>query len=605
VPASADQQNSELVQDNSAANGTDAADAIDKISSARIRAAIGSLYSEQFHILLYLTLSYYVLILARDIFSGPEGATILIVADFAILVILIGLYYLERRSIINPKNVYLTPIPIAVAMVINGYMHIFLSGDPLMLIKGVLMTVAFGIVSLLPWIFWLLMTFSMVFFFTAAIWMLGPDSKTVLVLGVGAAMISYGSFAMRYNSVRKQIALTLMNEERAQTLETVGKAKDQFIANISHELRTPLTGLLGMVNLIDERGLSAEQTEQLAAAKSSADTLGTIIGDLLDVSSLDAGKLGLNIVPFDLEKTVQSVVSVMQSQAREGVSLTHTMPSGGLPRLIGDASRIRQILFNLVGNAVKFTDQGEVKLNVILLEDDANLWIRFVVQDTGVGIPDANFEKLFDRFEQVDASSTRARAGTGLGLAIAQELAGLMDSKIEVESQVDVGTRFWFDLVLNRAPAEAVAATNGAFSDREADTEEHAEDIFSRPLNILVAEDNPVNQLLIGKLLGHPQWKSQVVPDGLTAAKAADESHFDIILMDIQMPEMNGETATQAIRAGGGLNSETPIIALTANCQESDIARYKEAGFSAHVGKPIAGPDFYGTIAKLVGKGAK
>jgi len=602
VPTNTDQENSGLAQGDGNTASSVSNDAMDRVSGSRIRAVIGELYSEQFHILLYLTFFYYVLVTGRDLVSAAEGAAMLIAADFIILIMLVGIYFLERRGTINTGNVYLTPIPIAAAMVVNGYMHIFLSGDPLTLIKGILMTIAFGIVSLLPWIFWLLLSVSMAFFICTAIWMLGPESKAILVLGVGAAMISYGSFAMRYNSVRKQITLTLINEERAQKLEVLSKAKDRFIANVSHELRTPLTGLLGMVNLIDEHGLSAEQNQQLSAAKSSADALGSIIGDLLDVSRLDAGKLVLHMAPFDPASVVASVVAVMQSQVKDTVSLTLSLPSAGLTRLMGDESRIRQILFNLVGNAAKFTDQGAITLSIILQDQSESVQLRFIIEDTGVGIPQAKIAKLFDRFEQVDASTTRARAGTGLGLAIAQELATLMGSNIKVESVEGKGSRFWFDLTLQRAP-ELDADTRP--SETAAKGKIAVDEILAQPLNILVAEDNPVNQLLIGKLLDRPSWRTRVVADGLAAVKAAGESPFDIILMDIQMPEMNGETATIAIKAGAGPNRNTPIIAVTANCQDSDIARYRDAGFSAYVGKPIMPSEFYSTLATLIENSCK
>lgn len=582
---------------------TEAADIIASVSVARVRTVIGELYSEQFDILLYLTFFYFFMVTIGDLVAVPNGAGILLGADILLLSMLVAIFFLERRGVINKSNVYITPIPIAISMLINGYLHMYFLPDPITLVKGILMIVAFGVVALLPWIFWLLLGLSMAFFITTAIWILGEDSKAMIVLGIGAGMISYGSFVMRYNSVRKQIALTLINEERAEKLATLGKAKDQFIANISHELRTPLTGLLGMVNLIDEHGLSEEQLEQLTAAKSSADTLGTIIGDLLDVSTIDAGKLELNIAPFDIEKTGQSVISVMQGQVKSDVALVYKMPPTALPVFMGDGARIRQILFNLVGNAVKFTDHGSVHLSISLLgpersgKDDGPVTVRCLVEDTGVGIAADQVEKLFDRFEQVDASSTRGRSGTGLGLAIAQELAFLMNSRIEVESKIGVGTKFWFDIALERAPEEAsnlVALSPSAINDAT------VEAMQDQPLRILIAEDNPVNQLLISRLLDRPQWKNRLVSDGMAAVDAAEESQFDIILMDIQMPIMNGETATAKIRSEGGPNAATPIIALTANCQESDIKRYREAGFAAHVGKPIVRADFYRTIASLV-----
>lgn len=602
MPNSTDQEQKLLSQ---AQHVPRATDIVGSVSSMQIRRVIGELYSEQFYILLYLTFFYFLMVTVSDIVVMPNGAGILLTADILLLSMLVAIFVLERRGIINTRNVYITPIPTAIGMLINGYLHMYFLPDPITLVKGILMIVAFGVVSLLPWIFWLLLVLSMTFFISTAIWMLGADGKALIVLGAGAGMISYGSFAMRYNSVRKQIKLTLINEERAEKLATLGKAKDQFIANISHELRTPLTGLLGMVNLIDERGLREEQLEQLTAAKSSADTLGTIIGDLLDVSTIDAGKLELNLAPFNIEKTGQSVISVMQGQVKSDVALVYKVPPSALPIFIGDGARVRQILFNLVGNAVKFTDRGSVNLSICLLDtvvsgnEHTHKMVRCMVEDTGVGIAADKLEKLFDRFEQVDASSTRGRSGTGLGLAIAQELASLMNSRIQVESQEGVGTKFWFDIAFELAPKEV--ANLVAVSPSEVD-DATVEAMRNQPLRILIAEDNPINQLLISRLLDRPQWQNRLVADGSAAVDAARESQFDVILMDIQMPIMNGETATTTIKAEGGVNAHTPIIALTANCQDSDIERYKKVGFSAHVGKPITTADFYRTIASLVVK---
>lgn len=564
----------------------------DTVSAGRVRHIIGELYYQQFDILVYLTIFYYSLVTVGDLMASATGLYALIAVDVAVVAMLLVILVLERRGIINIGNIYLTPIPLAVGMASNVYTHIYYSSDPFVLVKGILLIFAFGIVSLLPWVFWLLLVFSFGAYAVAAFWRLGDGSGVAIGLGAGVSMLSYGGFAMRYNSVRQQIALTIQNEERAKTLEQVGKAKDSFIANMSHELRTPLTGLLGMIDVIDVEGLNEEQKKQLMAARTSAGTLQAIIADLLDVSSLDAGKLTLKSEPFNVDETVYSVVLAVQSLVKKEVKFTYATPKIELPNVIGDVSRFRQVLFNLIGNALKFTDKGSVVLGVEVLSQAEAIKLRCSIEDTGIGIPKDKLEHLFDRFEQVDSSATRGRAGTGLGLAIAQELITLMGSEIKVESELDKGTRFWFDIEFETSLEEESLTVSP-------DAIERKKTARDKPLNILVAEDNPVNQMLIASLLKRPGWQHLMVGDGGAALEAAETKAFDVILMDIQMPVLNGEDVIRKIRTGAGPNKNVPIIALTANCQETDIERYREAGMSSHVGKPISKQEFYDAIENL------
>jgi signal transduction histidine kinase/CheY-like chemotaxis protein len=559
----------------------------------RVRLIIGELYNQQFNILLYLTFAFYVLVTLRDVVSQPPNVGVLYAVDGLVLALLLVLFLLERRGTVNTSNVYLTPIPIAIAMLINGYVHVILLEDPVMLIRGILMIIAFGIVSLLPWIFWSLTSLSLSLYVVTCIWLL-DEPGTMIGLGVGGALLGYGAFAMRYNSVLSQITLTLENEARADTLARLGRAKDQFIANMSHELRTPLTGLLGMVDLIDDEGLSHEQKSQLAAAKTSADTLGSIIKDLLDLSQLDAGKLELSLAPFDFKKTAESVVLALEAKAKPSVEFKFIAPATSIPAVVGDASRLCQIYFNLVGNALKFTDEGSVTLRLEQEVIGNSVKMCCSVEDTGLGIADDQLTTLFERFEQVDASSTRGRAGTGLGLSIAQELAGLMGSEIKVSSELGKGSRFWFDLMLPIAPdsieADGPKSQVGSVGVGSLD----------KALSILVAEDNPINQMLIKKLLERSDWQVSVVEDGQAALETAQQTTFDLILMDIQMPHLTGEQVTATIRSTEGPNQHAPIIALTANCQESDIQRYRDGGFSDHIGKPVNKDEFFQTIRRAL-----
>ncbi|WP_262693908.1 ATP-binding protein [Kordiimonas aquimaris] len=568
----------------------------DSISAAKIRAVVGELYYRQFSILLALTAAYYVLVTVKDfLYPHPELSWILNTANLAVLGLLATTFFMEKKGIINADNIYLTPIPISIAMVINVHCHVIIYDDVNMMLRGLLLIVAFGIVSLLPWIFWLLVPFASLFYFGAAYSLLGNQSGPLIVLGVGASMISYAGFAVRHNSVLEQIRLTLVNQERAQKMEQLARAKDEFVANMSHELRTPLTGLMGMVDLLEDAPLRPIDKHHLMTAKSSAETLRVVIDDILDLSKLNAGKLKLKDTPFELGLLASEVSEMMSvAAAKKSIGLALKLPLEDIPFVIGDQARLRQILFNLTGNAVKFTSKGEVVLSLILLDlaDDA-ITVRFQVEDTGVGIAPDDMARLFDRFEQIDSSATRGHAGTGLGLAISQELAQLMGGRVQAESTLGKGSVFWVDLVLKRAPADAVAMMSVRHVSEEAPSQKS-----TKPMHVLIAEDNPVNQMLIGKLVEKASWKTTFVNDGEAALDAALKTPFDLILMDIQMPKMSGDVAAEEIRKRSGCNQKTPILALTANCLSEDVERYMDSGMNDVIAKPIKLELFYQTISQ-------
>lgn len=572
-------------------------DETDPANKVRVRAIIGELYYRQFFILWALTFAYYLLVIARDIFQAPEAiAWMLHTSNASVVILLLATYIQEKRGKIDAGNIYLAPIPISIAMVLNVYCHVALTGNPDILSRGLLLIMAFSVVSMLPWVFWLLTGFATVSHIVVAYSVLGAESSQLIGVGVGAMMVSYGGFIVRYNSIREQARLNIQNQERAEKLTQLAKAKDDFIANMSHELRTPLTGLMGMVDLLDKAPLRPEDRHYLNTAKTSAETLRVVINDILDLSKLGAGKLKLVTAPFDLARLLSEVSEMMAVGAKnKGVGLALKLPENPIPQVVGDQSRLRQILFNVLGNAVKFTEEGQVVMSAeIVSNSNKFLKMRLCVEDTGVGIAEDDILRLFARFEQVDSSSTRRHAGTGLGLAICQELLELMGSKIKVESRYGRGSRFWFDLKLEKSAQPAKADNRPELG------QVSAENILEKPMKILVAEDNPINQMLIRKLTESPQWRSEFVEDGQQALDRAESEAFDIILMDIQMPVMNGEEATRKIRAAEGPNKNTPIIALTANCMPDDVQRYQAAGLTASIAKPIKLDEFYATIAKHV-----
>lgn len=567
----------------------------DPVTRRRVRVIVGELYYRQFYILWALTVAYYLLVVVRDIVSAPADVALwLHVSNATVLTSLALTYVLERVGKIGAANIYLAPIPTALAMVINVYLHVVLTGDVNTIARGLLVIMAFSVVSMLPWVFWLLAGFATISHICIAYEVMGSDSTTMIGVGIGALMVSYGGFVVRYNSIREQARLNLLNQARAKKLEQLARAKDEFIANMSHELRTPLTGLMGMVDLLDKADLRNEERHYLNTAKTSAETLRIVIDDILNLSKLGAGKLALKVEPFDLNLLLSEVAEMMAVGAKnKGIGLALKLPPEPLPTLIADQSRLRQILFNLLGNAVKFTTKGQV---VLAAEEvgstEGKLTIRLSVEDTGVGIAADDLDRLFNRFEQADSSSTREQAGTGLGLAICRELAELMETKIEVESKLGAGSRFWFDLTVGVSNEKPVSEDAGKNDHKSVET------LLEMPFKVLVAEDNPVNQMLIRKLTSAGNWLPEFVSDGKQALEAAADQKFDFILMDIQMPVMNGEVAASRIRAGDNPNNTTPIFALTANCLPEDVERYLSLGMTDSIAKPIKFDEFYQTIAK-------
>ena len=379
--------------------------------------------------------------------------------------------------------------------------------------------------------------------------------------------------------------------------EAANEAKSRFLATMSHEMRTPLNGVLGMIGLMLAGPLDAKQQRQAQLIRSSGQTLMAVLNDILDLSKIEAGRMELEILPFALADTVQDVVWLMavRAQAR-GLTLQLKLPLDLPPVLCGDASRLRQVLFNLVGNAIKFTEQGGVQVS---LEHqalaDGRVRLTLEISDTGIGIAPDAMPRLFTRFNQADSSTARRYGGTGLGLAITQEIVSLMGGSIEVRSVPDQGSCFTVTLVLARGEL-ALRLGAGARGGLPP--------VANRALRILVAEDNPVNQLLITALLEEFGHFCDLVGNGLEALHQAQASHYDLVLMDIQMPEMDGVAATLALRALPWPLSRIPIVAMTANVMPEQQRQYLAAGMTAVVGKPIDPSELSAVIDAAVTSGA-
>ena len=401
---------------------------------------------------------------------------------------------------------------------------------------------------------------------------------------------------------RKRLEEALLRAKEAA--EAANRSKDEFLANVSHEIRTPFGAILGMTELVLETPLTDDQRQCLEMVKSAADNLLGLVDDLLDFEKVEAGKLELVPADFSLRAMMSDALRALTVRARmKGLELVDNAEPDVPDTLVGDAGRLRQVLLNLIGNAIKFTRHGEVAVRVEVADGPATgdeVVLRFTVRDTGIGIPPEGQERIFRAFEQADSSTTREFGGTGLGLTIAARLVGLMGGEIGVESEPGRGSTFAFTARLGRRshPLEQVVSRPSDVPDEAASTN------VAAPLRILVAEDSEFNSRHLERLLGRRGHVVRVATDGREALDLVDEAAFDLLLLDLHMPELDGFHVVRTIRereraAGGHL----PVIALTARARPEDRERCLAAGMDDYLSKPVRAAELFATIDRVVSMG--
>ena len=393
-------------------------------------------------------------------------------------------------------------------------------------------------------------------------------------------------------TARKRLENDLQKSKDAA--EDASRAKSEFLANMSHEIRTPLNGMFGMLQILQTTALSAEQSEYVAIALDSGQNLLTVLSDILDLSRIEANRMTLVNEPFSVAQTLQGVVGIFLKEAgKKGLRLTHKL-EGDVPEIVrGDEGRLRQVLFNLAGNAVKFTERGEIAIHAAALpdrEEGEHLQLAFTVEDTGIGIPEDRQEEIFDAFTQAEGSYSRRYGGSGLGLAIVKRLVALMDGHIELHSEENQGTRVHFTVRVETVPdtAEMKLQAEPAITPLQ-------------PCRILIVEDEPVNRLALKRLLQKRGHSATTANDGQECLDALETETFDLIFMDIQMPGMDGMEATRRIRAlPDPQKAGLPIVALTAHAMKGDEEKFLGAGMDAYLSKPVNMEELVRILERLI-----
>jgi signal transduction histidine kinase/DNA-binding response OmpR family regulator len=418
----------------------------------------------------------------------------------------------------------------------------------------------------------------------------GRQAKTwgKFITGIALAAVVLAFWYVLNQGRQQQKIITLLNESDKRSRELAGM-KEQFLANMSHEIRTPMNSILGFTNLLRRTELNQQQKEYVQNIHSAGENLLALVNDILDLSKIEAGMMSVEEVRFSLHTLMHSVGSMFREKITEkGLALNIQIDPAVPDVLQGDAVRLTQILVNLMSNAVKFTEQGYITMEAIQVEERSEgVQLQFVVADTGIGIAPEKQEQIFERFQQAEAETTRRFGGTGLGLAIVRQLVLLLGGSIHVESQPGEGSRFFVSLFYKLPDLDQL------FSEA---MEAHSEPVPVQQIKVLIAEDNAMNQHLISHLMKSWAIDFTLVSNGREAVEALQRQAYSLVLMDLQMPEMDGYKATETIRRS--MRLDVPVIAMTAHAMAGEKERCLQLGMNDYVSKPIKETELYTVIAR-------
>ncbi len=579
--------------------------------------AFQSLYLTQLkRIFAVAAIYYYFIGTSHMSFVAGDVRIPLMISAYAAAIVASISFFAVIKEWIPAKYGHISFIPTGLLGTVAVYLHVFLTSDLLQLTNAILVLFVTCFLTLSIRVFAGFLLLSIILFMSAVIAIPGPNAGHFVFMFIAGCLASCLGFMLRYRALysaellvqenaykaeRLAEANRLVEQKRAEAQQSANeamranKSKDAFLANTTHELRTPLTGVLGMLDVLEETQLNPEQKEALDAAQFSARSLLVIVNDILDIAKIEAGEFEFRVRSFDPELIIQQVRGLLlpKAQDKKNVLIVKRLTGSRKTFVDGDPVRIGQVLFNLVDNAIKFTDEGTVKVSSDLRLEGSTALLTCTVEDQGIGFTNSQASKLFKRFGQIDDTSTTVTGGTGLGLPISRELARLMDGDVVASAVVGKGAKFIFTARLKLSENQKASERSKRATILPV--------ISEAPLRILIAEDVDINRMLIKKLLEQHAWSLEFANDGAEAMEMIISNEpYDLILMDIRMPKKDGGQVIHEVQAMESAKSSVPIIALTANAGPDDRANYLRLGAAAVVGKPIKEHKLAEAINRLI-----